>query len=236
MNYTLPFKTCCFKCFSFLDVIKTDKGVYTCNLHHHYCQIHQSIQIQLNVTKSGEASVSHSLMLWWCIKHIVQQHISHSFVSSSERETFLGWGQECVCGFIGQLRGIAMCEQAPLVERQSPGGPAAGGSLGLPAPWGAPWQSRSLGGLVCLWRAPWLWTTLCPERDERDRRCVYTWRLLSNHLWLETCSQRPLFLPPAPPLLWSARETYLQTHCGTTTSTRPHYSNKDFPEWRARTK
>lgn len=31
-----------------------DKGVYTCNLHHHYCQIHQSIQIQLNVTKSGE--------------------------------------------------------------------------------------------------------------------------------------------------------------------------------------
>lgn len=31
-----------------------DKGVYTCNLHHHYCQVHQSIQIQLNVTKSGE--------------------------------------------------------------------------------------------------------------------------------------------------------------------------------------
>lgn len=32
----------------------SDKGVYTCNLHHHYCQIHQSIQIKLNVTKSGE--------------------------------------------------------------------------------------------------------------------------------------------------------------------------------------
>lgn len=39
----------------FSDVVATDKGVYTCNLHHHYCQIHQSIQIQLNVTKSGEA-------------------------------------------------------------------------------------------------------------------------------------------------------------------------------------
>ncbi|XP_026189391.1 matrix remodeling-associated protein 8-like [Mastacembelus armatus] len=35
------------------NVIATDKGVYTCNLHHHYCQIHQSIQIQLNVTKSS---------------------------------------------------------------------------------------------------------------------------------------------------------------------------------------
>ncbi|KAM6924472.1 matrix remodeling-associated protein 8-like, partial [Xenentodon cancila] len=34
------------------NVLATDKGVYTCNLHHHYCEIHQSIQIQLNVTKS----------------------------------------------------------------------------------------------------------------------------------------------------------------------------------------
>ncbi|KAM7411469.1 hypothetical protein PAMA_021453 [Pampus argenteus] len=34
------------------NVVTTDKGLYTCNLHHHYCQIHQSIQIQLNVTKS----------------------------------------------------------------------------------------------------------------------------------------------------------------------------------------
>ncbi|XP_037539963.1 matrix remodeling-associated protein 8 [Nematolebias whitei] len=35
------------------NVVATDKGVYTCNLHHHYCQVHQSIQIQLNVTKSA---------------------------------------------------------------------------------------------------------------------------------------------------------------------------------------
>ncbi|XP_028309031.1 matrix remodeling-associated protein 8-like isoform X2 [Gouania willdenowi] len=35
------------------NVGTTDKGVYTCNLHHHYCQIHQSIQVQLNVTKSA---------------------------------------------------------------------------------------------------------------------------------------------------------------------------------------
>ncbi|XP_061590739.1 matrix remodeling-associated protein 8-like [Cololabis saira] len=36
------------------NVLATDKGVYTCNLHHHYCEIHQSIQIQLNVTKSAK--------------------------------------------------------------------------------------------------------------------------------------------------------------------------------------
>uniref|UniRef100_A0A1A8M6W9 Matrix remodeling-associated protein 8 n=1 Tax=Nothobranchius pienaari TaxID=704102 RepID=A0A1A8M6W9_9TELE len=35
------------------NVVASDEGVYTCNLHHHYCQIHQSIQMQLNVTKSA---------------------------------------------------------------------------------------------------------------------------------------------------------------------------------------
>ncbi|CAI5648198.1 matrix remodeling-associated protein 8 isoform X2 [Oreochromis niloticus] len=35
------------------NVAATDKGVYTCNLHHHYCQIRQSIQIQVDVTKSA---------------------------------------------------------------------------------------------------------------------------------------------------------------------------------------
>ncbi|XP_058265958.1 matrix remodeling-associated protein 8b [Hemibagrus wyckioides] len=34
------------------NVDMNDKGIYTCNLHHHYCKIDQSIQIQLNITKS----------------------------------------------------------------------------------------------------------------------------------------------------------------------------------------
>ncbi|XP_065141614.1 matrix remodeling-associated protein 8b [Paramisgurnus dabryanus] len=34
------------------NVDMNDKGVYMCNLHHHYCKVHQSMQIQLNVTKS----------------------------------------------------------------------------------------------------------------------------------------------------------------------------------------
>lgn len=33
------------------NVVMTDRGIYSCNLHHHYCQIQQSIQIQLDVTK-----------------------------------------------------------------------------------------------------------------------------------------------------------------------------------------
>ncbi|XP_060794359.1 matrix remodeling-associated protein 8b [Neoarius graeffei] len=33
------------------NVDMNDKGLYTCNLHHHYCKLDQSIQIQLNVTK-----------------------------------------------------------------------------------------------------------------------------------------------------------------------------------------
>ncbi|XP_077369042.1 matrix remodeling-associated protein 8-like isoform X2 [Festucalex cinctus] len=35
------------------NVVQSDRGVYTCNLHHHYCQNQQSVQIQLNVTKSA---------------------------------------------------------------------------------------------------------------------------------------------------------------------------------------
>ncbi|XP_030625646.1 matrix remodeling-associated protein 8b [Chanos chanos] len=34
------------------NVGMNDKGIYTCNLHHHYCKLHQSMHIQLNVTKS----------------------------------------------------------------------------------------------------------------------------------------------------------------------------------------
>ncbi|XP_051948024.1 matrix remodeling-associated protein 8-like isoform X2 [Xyrauchen texanus] len=34
------------------NVDMNDKGIYTCNLHHHYCKVHQSIKIQLNITKS----------------------------------------------------------------------------------------------------------------------------------------------------------------------------------------
>ncbi|XP_036389899.1 matrix remodeling-associated protein 8-like [Megalops cyprinoides] len=34
------------------DVGMNDRGTYTCNLHHHYCNLQESMKIQLNVTKS----------------------------------------------------------------------------------------------------------------------------------------------------------------------------------------
>ncbi|XP_048110176.1 LOW QUALITY PROTEIN: matrix remodeling-associated protein 8a [Alosa alosa] len=35
------------------DVVSSDKGLYSCNLHHHYCHLYESIKVQLNVTKSA---------------------------------------------------------------------------------------------------------------------------------------------------------------------------------------
>lgn len=34
------------------DVAMTDRGLYSCNLHHHYCHLYDTVRIQLNVTKS----------------------------------------------------------------------------------------------------------------------------------------------------------------------------------------
>lgn len=34
------------------DVTKTDRGLYSCNLHHHYCHLYETLRIQLNVTKA----------------------------------------------------------------------------------------------------------------------------------------------------------------------------------------
>ncbi|KAJ8360600.1 hypothetical protein SKAU_G00171250 [Synaphobranchus kaupii] len=34
------------------DVAMSDRGIYSCNLHHHYCHLYETIKVQLNVTKS----------------------------------------------------------------------------------------------------------------------------------------------------------------------------------------
>ncbi|KAM3877901.1 matrix remodeling-associated protein 8a [Diretmus argenteus] len=34
------------------DVTMNDRGLYSCNLHHHYCNLYETIRVQLNVTKS----------------------------------------------------------------------------------------------------------------------------------------------------------------------------------------
>ncbi|XP_028854183.1 matrix remodeling-associated protein 8a [Denticeps clupeoides] len=35
------------------NVATTDRGIYSCNLHHHYCHLYESVKVQLNVTKSS---------------------------------------------------------------------------------------------------------------------------------------------------------------------------------------
>lgn len=37
----------------FLDVAESDGGIYSCNLHHHYCHLYETVKIQLDVTKKG---------------------------------------------------------------------------------------------------------------------------------------------------------------------------------------
>lgn len=36
-----------------LDVAESDAGIYSCNLHHHYCHLYETVKIQLDITKKG---------------------------------------------------------------------------------------------------------------------------------------------------------------------------------------
>lgn len=35
-----------------IDVTMNDRGLYSCNLHHLYCHLYETVRVQLNVTKS----------------------------------------------------------------------------------------------------------------------------------------------------------------------------------------
>jgi len=37
-----------------LDVAESDEGTYSCNLHHHYCHLYETVKVQLAVTKKGK--------------------------------------------------------------------------------------------------------------------------------------------------------------------------------------
>ncbi|XP_078414100.1 matrix remodeling-associated protein 8-like isoform X2 [Cetorhinus maximus] len=36
------------------DVRTNDRGIYSCNLHHHYCHLYETVKIQLNITRSAK--------------------------------------------------------------------------------------------------------------------------------------------------------------------------------------
>uniref|UniRef100_A0A8D0HJX9 Matrix remodeling-associated protein 8 n=1 Tax=Sphenodon punctatus TaxID=8508 RepID=A0A8D0HJX9_SPHPU len=33
------------------DIAESDRGIYSCNLHHHYCHLYETVKIQLDITK-----------------------------------------------------------------------------------------------------------------------------------------------------------------------------------------
>lgn len=35
---------------------EADEGLYTCNLHHHYCHLYESLAVRLQVTDDGECA------------------------------------------------------------------------------------------------------------------------------------------------------------------------------------
>ncbi|XP_063173425.1 matrix remodeling-associated protein 8 [Candoia aspera] len=35
------------------DVAESDQGIYSCNLHHHYCHLYETVQLQLDVTEEA---------------------------------------------------------------------------------------------------------------------------------------------------------------------------------------
>ena len=51
----------------FTDVTMNDRGLYSCNLHHLYCHLYETVRVQLNVTKSR---TYHGAI------HIVGRHIT----------------------------------------------------------------------------------------------------------------------------------------------------------------
>lgn len=40
-----------------------DEGVYTCNLHHHYCHLYESLAVRLEVTDDRECAPHPPLLL-----------------------------------------------------------------------------------------------------------------------------------------------------------------------------
>ncbi|XP_053137431.1 matrix remodeling-associated protein 8 [Hemicordylus capensis] len=36
------------------DIAESDHGIYSCNLHHHYCHLYETVRVQLNVTRKAK--------------------------------------------------------------------------------------------------------------------------------------------------------------------------------------
>lgn len=72
--------------FASIDVTMNDRGLYSCNLHHLYCHLYETIMVQLNVTKSREyhAALQSSMLQ-------TQSWLSLSFVAHKGRKEQRFW-------------------------------------------------------------------------------------------------------------------------------------------------
>ncbi|XP_072553575.1 matrix remodeling-associated protein 8b [Salminus brasiliensis] len=105
------------------NVDMNDKGIYTCNLHHHYCKIHQSIQIQLNVTKSPRKEKR----VWDGEKSVFVVLVGHSVVlpcvnrRSLWREGIREEGQQQVVHWDFQAPGVTRDRADRLIDLYASG-------------------------------------------------------------------------------------------------------------------
>ncbi|KAE8592971.1 hypothetical protein XENTR_v10018932 [Xenopus tropicalis] len=57
------------------DLSMIDQGLYSCNLHHHYCHLDETVRVQLNVTKSER-----KVKMYWDGEKVVIVALIHSTV------------------------------------------------------------------------------------------------------------------------------------------------------------
>lgn len=60
------------------DVTMNDRGLYSCNLHHHYCHLYETVRVQLNITKSRMC-------------HAVPQNIGFSSIHKATLKHFVSF-------------------------------------------------------------------------------------------------------------------------------------------------
>lgn len=103
-----------------------DRGLYSCNLHHIYCHLHETVRVQLNVTKSSMdlcqtdsrfTAVLRRKSPLWCLVFSPRR---------TQAAALLGRTESGVRGAEGDHRRVALHEQAQRLDglERRGGGPA----------------------------------------------------------------------------------------------------------------
>lgn len=109
------------------DVKMNDRGLYSCNLHHVYCNLHETTRIQLNVTKSSTDLCQTES--WFTAVLLPKSPLW--YLAFSPRRTqaaeLLGRTESGVRGAPRDHRSVALHQQTERLDRlEQPGGGSAG--------------------------------------------------------------------------------------------------------------